>query len=378
MTKPRLMSGMRPTGKLHIGHLLGALENWKKLQESYDCFYMVADLHALTTGYRKSHEIPENIQEMVLDWLACGITPEKSTLYIQSHVPEISELHLLLSMVVPVSWLERVPTYKQQLEELLKERIDGEDLFEHQHSEAAVKVHHSQNPNNEIERALIDRQGRVKAAKSTELDYLATYGFLGYPLLQTADILTMKGNAVPVGQDQLPHLELAREIVRRFHFIYGKEIFPEPEALLSEAPFVPGIDGRKMSKSYNNSILISDSPEEIEEKVRQTITDPQKIHKGDPGRPEICNIFFYHRFFSPQAVVQEVDRTCRTGELGCVADKKHLASILIEKLAPIRERRLEFSKKKNHVNEILHEGAKKARAEAQKTLDEMKALIHLK
>lgn len=325
--KKRLMSGMRPTGKLHIGHLLGALENWKKLQDDYDCFFMVADLHALTTGYRKSEEIPESIREMVLDWLACGVDPSKSTIYVQSHVPEISEIYTLLSMIIPVAWLERVPSYKDQIQEL------GLDI--------------------------------------------ATYGFLGYPLLQTSDILAMKGQVVPVGQDQLPHLELAREIVRRFHFIYGREIFPEPEALLSQAPFVPGIDGRKMSKSYNNSILISDSPEEIQEKVKQAITDPEKIHKNDPGHPDICNIYFYHRFFSPKEVVEQVNKTCKSGELGCVADKKHLAQILTERLAPIREQRAKFSQNGKGLEEILHEGAKKARVVAQKTLSETKALMHL-
>jgi len=316
------MSGMRPTGKLHLGHLLGVLENWKKLQSNYECFFMIADWHALTTGYRKTKEIPENIREMLLDWLACGIDPEQSTIYLQSHVPEIAELHLILSMIIPVAWLERVPSYKDQIQEL------GQDI--------------------------------------------ATYGFLGYPMLQTADILAMKGQAVPVGQDQLPHLELAREIVRRFHHIFGKEIFPEPEAILSEAPFVPGIDGRKMSKSYNNSIYISDSPDEIREKMKQTITDPEKIHKNDPGHPDICNIFFYHRFFSPKELVDTVNRTCRSGELGCVADKKQLADVLIEKLAPIREKRKKLATDHSLIEGILQKGAKKARNTAQTVLAEIK------
>lgn len=327
MAKRRLMSGMRPTGKLHLGHLLGALNNWRKLQQEYECYFMVADWHALTTGYRKTEEIPESIRDMVLDWLAVGIDPEHSTIYLQSHVPEIAELHLLLSMVVPVAWMERVPSYKDQIQEL------GQDI--------------------------------------------ATYGFLGYPLLQTCDILAMKGELVPVGQDQLPHLEFGRELVRRFHFIVGKEIFPEPQAYLSEAPFVPGVDGRKMSKSYGNGIFISDPPEEIREKVKQTITDPQKIHKNDPGRPEVCNIFFYHKFFSPEAVTRQVDKDCRSGALGCVADKNHLADILIEHLKPIRERRAEFLKDEKKWREILHEGAKKARKTAQQTLTQVREAMHL-
>lgn len=347
------MSGMRPTGKLHIGHLLGALENWKRLQEKYDCHYMVADFHALTTGYRNTEEIPQNIREMVLDWLACGIDPEQSTIYVQSHIPEIFELYTLFGMIIPVAWLERVPTYKQQLEELLKDRV----------------MQNHENP--------AERSGREEAAKSHELEYLATFGFLGYPLLQTADILIVKGEAVPVGKDQLPHLEFSREMVRRLHHIYGKEIFPEPQALLSEAPFVPGVDGRKMSKSYNNSILISDSPEHILEKVKMAITDPEKIRKDDPGHPEICNIFFYHKFFSGESIVKEVETTCKAGSLGCVADKKQLAQILSDKLAPIRERREMFSKNPSHLKEILHEGAKKTREKARQTLGELKELMHL-
>lgn len=364
MKKRRLMSGMRPTGKLHLGHLLGALENWKRLQDQYECFFMVADFHALTTAYRKSEEIPESIREMLLDWFSCGIDPEKSTVYVQSHVPEIAELHLLLSMITPVAWLERVPSYKDQVQEFERELMNVRE------GQIGLAKQES------IDKSEL-LQGRENAARSRGMEHLAMYGFLGYPLLQTADIAVMKGEVVPVGQDQLPHLELAREIVRRFHFIFKKEIFPEPEALLSQAPFVPGIDGRKMSKSYGNGIYISDSPEELEEKVRQTITDPKKIHKNDPGHPEVCNIFFYHRFFSPQDVVMEVDRTCRTGELGCVADKKHLASILIEKLAPIREMRAKLSKNGKHLDEILHEGAKKARLAAGETLAEIRDLMHL-
>jgi len=325
--KKRLISGMRPTGKLHLGHMLGILENWKKLQSTHDCFFMIADWHALTTGYRKTDDIPENIREMVLDLLAFGIDPEQATLYVQSHVPEIAELHLLLSMVIPVAWLERVPSYKDQIQEL------GQDI--------------------------------------------ATYGFLGYPLLQTADILIVKGEVVPIGQDQLPHLELAREIVRRFHHIFGKEIFPEPVAILSEAPVVPGIDGRKMSKSFDNSISMSDSPDEIREKIKQTITDPEKIHKSDPGHPDICNIFFYHRFFSDKALIDTVNRTCRSGELGCVADKKQLAEILIDKLASIREKRIKLSQDTSVINKILTLGAENARKRAKETLVQVKEALHL-
>jgi tryptophanyl-tRNA synthetase len=322
--KKRLMSGMRPTGKLHIGHYLGVLKNWEQLQNEYECFYSVADFHALTTGYDKTKEIPENIREMILDWLSCGINPDKSAVYIQSQIPQIAELHLLLSMITPTTWLERIPSYREA------EKKD------------------------------------------------TGYGFLGYPLLQTADILVVKGEVVPVGQDQLPHLELAREIVRRFHFIFKKEIFPEPESLLSEAPFVPGIDGKKMSKSYNNGIYISDPPEEIQKKVTQTVTDPQKIHKGDPGRPEVCNIFFYHRFFSSQSLVSDIEKNCKNGSLGCVECKKNLSDSLISKLAPVRETRKELSKDSNIISKILKDGAEKTQEISQKTLEETKKLLDLK
>jgi tryptophanyl-tRNA synthetase len=356
MPKKRLMSGMRPTGKLHIGHYLGALGNWKKLQDEYECFYSIVDWHALTTGYRQTEEIPENIREMALDWLSCGIDPAKSTIYIQSHIPQIAELHLLLSMIVPTAWLERVPTYKEQLQELLKQRLN-------ERLDSAANI-------------LEDREVREEAAKRKEMEYLATYGFLGYPLLQTADILSVKGEIVPVGQDQLPHLEFAREVVRRFHFIFQKNIFPEPESLLSEAPFVPGTDGRKMSKSYNNGIFISDPPEEIQKKVKQTVTDPQKIRRGDPGRPEICNIFFYHRFFSSESLVKETETNCKNGSLGCVDCKKNLAQVLSDKLAPIREKREDLLKNPGTISEILETGAAEARKTARQTLEEIKTAAH--
>jgi tryptophanyl-tRNA synthetase len=384
MPKKRLMSGMRPTGKLHIGHYLGALGNWKKLQDEYDCFYSIVDWHALTTGYRQTEEIPDNIREMLLDWLSCGINPDKSTIYVQSHIPQIAELHLLLSMIVPTAWLERVPTYKDQLQELLKQRMDEKTRLIHPETGDKILIDDktltaavSGADQKTVIEILDDHKLREEAAKRSEMEYLATYGFLGYPLLQTADILAVKGEVVPVGQDQLPHLELAREIVRRFHFIFKKNLFPEPESLLSEAPFVPGIDGRKMSKSYSNGIFISDPPEEIQKKVKQTITDPQKIHKGDPGRPEICNIFFYHRFFSPEPLVSETEKNCKNGSLGCVECKKNLSNSLISKLAPIREAREALSKDPNRISKILKDGAEKARITAEKTLTEAKTSMRL-
>lgn len=321
------MSGMRPTGRLHLGHYLGAIENWRNLQNEHECFYSVVDWHALTTGYRETGNIKDDIREIVIDWISGGVDPERSTLYVQSSVPQIAELHLLLSMTVPVAWLERVPTYKEQIQEL------GGDI--------------------------------------------ATYGFLGYPLLQVADIAVVKGEVVPVGADQLPHLEFAREIIRRFHFIYRREIFPEPEARLTSAPLVPGWDGRKMSKSYGNSILLSDDPEAITKKIMKYITDPQKIYKGDPGRPEICNIFHYHEMLNREEAPR-IEQDCKSGALGCVACKKNLAGKLIRSLEPFREKRKALEVNPCRVTEILETGGAKVRDIASRTMEEVREVMKIK
>ena len=262
MSKGRIFSGMRPTGRLHIGHL-SVLENWVLLQKDYDCVYGIVDWHALTTAYENPEEIRYNTREMLLDWLSAGLDPEKSIIMVQSHVKQHAELHLLLSMMTPLSWLERVPTYKDQIQQLGKE---GKDL--------------------------------------------STYGFLGYPLLMTADILVYKADTVPVGEDQLPHLELSREIARRFNYMYKKEIFPEPQAKLSKIPLLPGVDKRKMSKSYNNDIPIASNKEEIETKVRMMITDPGRVKKDDPGNPEVCVVYTYHKIYNPSEV-EEIGQSCR-------------------------------------------------------------------
>ena len=277
-TRERVFSGMRPTGRLHIGHWFGALQNWVRLQDEYDCIYSVVDLHALTTGFQDVSRIHEDGIEMLADWIGAGVDPERSIVFRQSQVPEHAELALLLGMITPKSWLERVPTYKGQIAEL-GEQID-------------------------------------------------TFGFFGYPVLQTADIVLYHATKVPVGQDQLPHLELAREIVRRFNHLYGsggEPVFPEPEALLTEAPILLGIDNRKMSKSYGNAIELGAEPDTIRDMVGRMITDPQKIRRGDPGRPEICNVFSYEKLFgTPADRVAEIDRTCRTGELGCREHKDEI------------------------------------------------------
>ena len=327
MPKQRVLSGMRPTGKLHLGNLAGALENWKIIQEDFDCFFFAADWHALTTEYEDPRSLRENIQEMMVDWLSVGISPEKSVLFIQSLVKEHAELHLLLSMMTPLPWLERVPTYKEQQQEL------------------------------------------------TNRD-LSTYGFLGYPLLQTADIIIYKADKVPVGIDQVPHVELSREVARRFNFLYAP-VFPLPEPMLTEVPKLLGIDGRKMSKSYNNAIYISDPPDEIRLKVSQMFTDPQRIKKSDPGNPDVCNVFAFHRVYSPPETVERVNRECRCAALGCVQDKKNLAETLVSYLAPFRERREAYLRNLKTVDEIVAEGCARARKVAGETMEEVRAAMKL-
>ena len=325
--RPRVLSGMRPTGKLHLGNLVGALQNWIKLQDRYESYHFVADWHMLTTEYADTSELQSNIQEMVTDWLAAGLDPQKATFFVQSRLPEHAELHLLFSMVTPLGWLERVPTYKEQLDNLL-----GRDLH--------------------------------------------TYGFLGYPVLQAADILMYKAGYVPVGEDQVPHVELTREIARRFNQFYG-EIFPEPQSLLTPSPRLRGTDGRKMSKSYNNAIFISDPPEVVEKKVRGMMTDPARKRRYDKGNPEVCPVFDHHKLFSPPEVVERVNRECRTAELGCVDCKKMMAHHLNEFLVPIQERRKVYERDPQKVWDVLASGTEKARCVAQTTMAEVRAAMKL-
>lgn len=325
--KKRILSGMRPTGKLHLGHLAGALKNWVELQEKYECFYMAADYHAFMSEYADPSAMKENIIDNVADFIACGIDPERSVIFVQSHVPEHLELDMILSAITPLSWLERCPTYKEQLRE-----VEGRDL--------------------------------------------ATYGFLGYPVLQAADILIYKANAVPVGEDQLPHLELTREIARRFHHFYKKEIFPEPEAILTQTPRLLGVDNRKMSKSYNNAVNLSDPPEEVRRKIKSMITDPQRIKKDDPGHPDICNVYSYYRFFFPGKSAN-LSEECRSAKVGCVADKEKLADCIVELLKPIQERRKKILGDRKGLEALLVKGAKKAQAVARETLSEVRKAVGL-
>ena len=327
MEKKIILSGMRPTGRLQLGNLLGALDNWVKLQDKYRCFFSVVDWHALTTGYDDTTNLRDNTYEMVLDWLSAGLDPEKNVIFRQSDVKEHAELHLLFSMITPLSWLERVPTYKDQIDQLKEKN-------------------------------------------------LATYGFLGYPLLQSADILVYRANAVPVGEDQVPHVEMTREVARRFNFMYQKPVFPEPETLLNEVKLLPGIDGRKMSKSYGNTIDMSESPDSLRKKVSQMITDPNRIRKSDPGNPDVCTVFTFHNLFSGDEV-STVETVCRAGEIGCVQCKKHLGEKMQGYLEPIYERRQQLVNKRDDIRSILEEGAIRARVVAGETMETVREVMNL-
>ncbi|HLQ67093.1 MAG TPA: tryptophan--tRNA ligase [Candidatus Limnocylindrales bacterium] len=324
--RPRILSGMRPTGRLHLGNYLGALQNWVQLQDSSENFHMVADWHALTTDYEHTDLIRPNTLEMVTDWLAAGIDPEKSPVFVQSRVKEHAELYLLFSMLVTTSRLERNPTVKEQARDLALE------------------------------------------------DHIS-FGHLGYPVLQAADILLYKANLVPVGEDQVPHVEVTREIARKFNSLYG-EVFPVPEPKLTSFPRLPGVDGRRMSKSLGNTILLSDSPEEIAAKMKTAYTDPKKIRLGDPGNPDGCVVFAYHRAFNA-ANAATINADCRSGALGCVADKRNLSAILAERLAPIRERRKELEAHPKRVIEALAHGEERARAIAQETMREVREAMRI-
>jgi len=324
--KGKILSGMRPTGVLHLGNYFGALENWVKLQDEYDCYFFVADWHALTTGYEDTSEIKNNINNIIIDWISAGLDPERCVMFLQSSVKEHAELHLLFSMTTPLSWLYRCPTYKDQLNQIKDRNI-------------------------------------------------STYGFLGYPCLQAADILMYKAGFVPVGEDQLPHLELTREIARRFNNLF-EEVFPEPQALLTKAKVLPGTDGRKMSKSYNNTIALSDSPDEVRKKVSTMITDPARIRKDDPGHPEVCTVFAFHKVFNEEEIPQ-IEEDCKGGKIGCVQCKKKLAQKMAEYLEPIYERRQKLLEKPGYVKEVLQNGNENARKVAGKTIEEVKKAMKI-
>lgn len=322
----RVLSGMQPSGPLHLGNLVGALSNWVRLQDKYECYFFVADWHALTTGYANPSQIKDYTVDLLMNFIAVGLDPEKSTIFIQSQIPEHAELHIFFSMITPLGWLERVPTYKEK-----KEQIKDKDLD--------------------------------------------TYGFLGYPVLQTADILVYRAKYVPVGVDQVPHLEISREIARRFNYLYGKEFFPEPEALLTEFPKVPGTDGRKMSKSYDNAIYLSDSEKVVTEKIRTMVTDPARKRRTDIGDPQKCPVFDLHKIFSTEEEKKEITIGCTVASIGCIDCKKILIKYVIETLQPIWDKRQKLIDNPYLVVEIAQEGSKKARRVASETIKKMKELL---
>lgn len=318
MTKDKIVSGMRPTGPLHLGHYFGVLRNWINFQNEYECYFFVADWHALTSEYNNPQKIKTFITELIKDWFSVGLNPEKCIIFLQSQVKQHAELHLILSMLTPLGWLERNPTYKEVKQELVAKDLN-------------------------------------------------TYGFLGYPVLMASDILIYRPQYVPVGDDQLPHLELTREIARRFNFLYGNT-FPEPQAKLTEASRLPGLDGRKMSKSYGNAILLNEDMNSVQKKIMSMLTDTNRKRKTDPGDPNKCNLYPYHKLLTPKEIREEIKLNCTQAKWGCVDCKKILLTNLEKFLIPIHEKRKQIDKDKSLVEEILNKGNKKAQAEAEKTM----------
>jgi tryptophanyl-tRNA synthetase len=322
---------MRSTGKLHLGNYVGALQNWVSMQDQYECFFFVADWHALTTDYADTSQVKQNSIEVLLDWLAAGLDPERCTMFIQSHVPQHAELHLLLSMITPLGWLERVPTYKEQ-----RENIAEKDL--------------------------------------------GTYGFLGYPVLQAADILLYKGDFVPVGEDQVAHVELTREIARRFNQFYqlkGSAVFPEPQALKTKTPKLPGTDGRKMSKSYGNTILLTDPEPVVRQKLKTMVTDPARVRRTDPGNPDVCPVGDLHKIFSDRETNAKVGVGCRSAGIGCIECKSWAADSLVQVLSPMQERRKKYEQNPRLAWDILESGSERARKEASKTMSQVREAMNM-
>jgi len=322
-TRKRVLSGMRPTGKLHLGNFVGALQNWVGMQDTYECYFCVVDWHALTTDYADTSKVKEHSLEVAFDWLSAGLDPEKSVIFMQSHVPAHAELHLLLSMITPLGWLERVPTYKEQ-----RDNIRDKDL--------------------------------------------GTYGFLGYPLLQAADILVYKANAVPVGEDQAAHIEITREIARRFNGFYG-QVFPEPQTLLTPAAKLPGTDGRKMSKSYGNTIMLADPEPVVRQKLKTMVTDPARVRRTDPGNPDVCPVGDLHKIFSSKETIAKVDTGCRSAGIGCIECKSWAADALVQLLNPIQERRKKFETNPRLAWDILEAGSERARKTTGETMKDVRA-----
>jgi len=388
----RIVSGMRPTGKLHLGHYFGVIKNWLKLQDSNDCFFFVADWHALTNKYKETSDLKQNIYDLVIDWLSCGINPEKSTIFVQSGVKEHSELALLFGMITPKSWLELNPSYKDLkfnlIFQYIRDFLFGKNIkIDHDklHEIVYKAFYHKKDIDYEgLTKDLTDL--KIKQEIVNEIVHnikegdigkdIDTFGFFGYPILMAADILIYNADAVPVGEDQLPHIEITREIARRFNNLYSP-IFKEPQALLTESSKLLGTDGRKMSKSYNNTIALSEPRETLEKKVLSMKTDPQRLKKTDPGRPEICNVFSYHKYFTDLQEVDKIQVKCRNAEIGCVECKRILFESIDKFLSPIREKRREYEENIGYVEKIIITGTQKAKEVAKENMKNVRNAMGL-
>ncbi|MBX0310630.1 MAG: tryptophan--tRNA ligase [Sulfurihydrogenibium sp.] len=388
----RIVSGMRPTGKLHLGHYFGVIKNWLKLQDSNECFFFVADWHALTNKYKETSDLKQNIYDLVIDWLSCGINPEKSTIFVQSGVKEHSELALLFGMITPKSWLELNPSYKDLkfnlIFQYIRDFLFGKNIKIDQdklHEIVYKAFYHKKDIDYEgLTKDLTDL--KIKQEIVNEIVHnikegdigkdIDTFGFFGYPILMAADILIYNADAVPVGEDQLPHIEITREIARRFNNLYSP-IFKEPQALLTESSKLLGTDGRKMSKSYNNTIALSEPRETLEKKVLSMKTDPQRLKKTDPGRPEICNVFSYHKYFTDPQEVDKIQIKCRNAEIGCVECKRILFENIDRFLSPIREKRKEYEENIGYVEKIIITGTQKAKEAAKENMKDVRNAMGL-
>ena len=388
----RIVSGMRPTGKLHLGHYFGVIKNWLKLQDNNECFFFVADWHALTNKYKETSDLKQNIYDLVIDWLSCGINPDKSTIFVQSGVKEHSELALLFGMITPKSWLELNPSYKDLkfnlIFQYIRDFLFGKNIKIDQdklHEILYKAFYHKKDVDYEgLTKDLTDL--KIKQEIVNEIVHnikegdigkdIDTFGFFGYPILMAADILIYNADAVPVGEDQLPHIEITREIARRFNNLYSP-IFKEPQALLTESSKLLGTDGRKMSKSYNNTIALSEPRETLEKKVLSMKTDPQRLKKTDPGRPEICNVFSYHKYFTDSQEVDKIQAKCRNAEIGCVECKRTLFENIDKFLSPIREKRKEYEENIGYVEKIIITGTQKAKEAAKENIKDVRNVMGL-
>jgi tryptophanyl-tRNA synthetase len=388
----RIVSGMRPTGKLHLGHYFGVIKNWLKLQDSNECFFFVADWHALTNKYKETSDLKQNIYDLVIDWLSCGINPEKSTIFVQSGVKEHSELALLFGMITPKSWLELNPSYKDLkfnlIFQYIRDFLFGKNIKIDQdklHEIVYKAFYHKKDIDYEgLTKDLTDL--KIKQEIVNEIVHnikegdigkdIDTFGFFGYPILMAADILIYNADAVPVGEDQLPHIEITREIARRFNNLYSP-IFKEPQALLTESSKLLGTDGRKMSKSYNNTIALSEPRKTLEKKVLSMKTDPQRLKKTDPGRSEICNVFSYHKYFTDSQEVDKIQVKCRNAEIGCVECKRILFENIDKFLSPIREKRKEYEENIGYIEKIITSGTEKAREVAKENMKDVRNAMRL-